>query len=98
LLSTRDERRDYGAALINELLIDGEGPLLDADLDIEVSDENPVSALIGAARRHSASAIVIGSQHHSRLQAAVGTVAGGLLGHSPVPVIAVPSPPPVGDD
>lgn len=89
-LSTEGERRDLGRAILDELMLDGEETLLDVDLQTEVSDDDPVSALIDAARRHDARAIVLGAKHHSRLHEALGTVTTELLKRSPVPVIAVP--------
>ena len=49
-----------------------------------------MTALIDAARRHKARAIVIGAKHHSRLHKALGTVTTELLKTSPVPVFTVP--------
>ncbi len=89
-LSTQGERHDLGRAIIDELMLDGEDSLLDIDLETEVSDDDPVSALIDAARRHEACAIVIGAKHHSRLHEALGTVTTELLKTSPVPIITVP--------
>jgi nucleotide-binding universal stress UspA family protein len=45
-----------------------------------------VSALIEAAGRHGADAIVLGAQCHSALHEAIGTVTGELLKLSPVAV------------
>ena len=58
----------------------------------EVSDQDPAAALIEAAQRHDARAIVLGSKPHSRLHEALGTVTTELLQTSPVPVITVPLP------
>jgi nucleotide-binding universal stress UspA family protein len=57
---------------------------------VEVLDQDPVSAILEAAGAHAADAIVIGSEHRSRLQAAIGTVTEELLKAAAVPVIAVP--------
>lgn len=89
-LSTAAERRSFGRAVIDELMMEGGDALLDVDVDTEVLDEDPVQALTGAARRHGADAIVIGSEHRSKLRAVIGTVTGELLKETPVPVIAVP--------
>ena len=43
-------------------------------LATEIADEDPVTALIDAARRHEAHPIVIGAKHHTRLHEALGTV------------------------
>jgi nucleotide-binding universal stress UspA family protein len=91
-LSTAAERRCEGDALMDELLLDGDPELLDAALDLEVSDESVVDALTDAARRYGADAIVVGNQHRSRLREAVGTVTAELLRQADVPVVAVPSP------
>lgn len=99
--STLGERHDLGRAILDELLLDGEEALLDIDLETEASDDDPVSALTDAARRHNACAIVLGAKHHSRLHKALGTVTTELLKTSPVPVIAVPmtaSTPPADSD
>lgn len=90
-LSTPQERAQLGRALIDELLMEGEDRLFDIDVATEVSDEDPVSALLAAAERHGAQAIVIGRERHSRLHRALGVLTSELLERSPVPVIAVPS-------
>lgn len=84
------ERRKLGRAILDELALDGEDALLDVDLHTEVSDDDPVNALIDAARRHDACAIVLGAKDHSRLHGMLGTVTTELLKISPVPVITVP--------
>jgi len=90
-LSTSEERHRSARALIDELLLEGEDALFDVDTAAEISDADPVSALLDAAERHDARAIVIGSEPHSRLHKAIGTVTTALLQSSPVPVIAVPA-------
>ncbi len=92
-LSTPQERRDLGRALIDELLLEGEDSMFDVNILAEVSDDDPVTALTDAARRHGARAIVVGCEQHSRLHKALGTVTSELLKTSPVPVTAVPSRP-----
>lgn len=89
-LSTASERHELGRALLDELMLDGNEELLDIHLATEVADQDPVTALIDAARRHEARAIVIGAKHHSRLHEALGTVTTELLKTSPVPIITVP--------
>jgi nucleotide-binding universal stress UspA family protein len=89
-LSTPQERHHLGQALIDELLLEGEDALYDVHIATEVSDDDPVTALIGAAQRHGARAIVVGCEQHSRLHKAIGTVTGELLKTSPVPVTIVP--------
>ncbi|HEY7962319.1 MAG TPA: universal stress protein [Solirubrobacteraceae bacterium] len=89
-LSSDAERRRLGRALIDELLLEGEDSVFDLEIETEVRDEDPVTALIGAADRHAAGAIVLGSERHSRLHEALGTVTSELLKRSPVPVIAIP--------
>jgi nucleotide-binding universal stress UspA family protein len=91
-LASADERHRLGRAFLDELALDGEDALLDAHAHAEVSDEDPVSALTEAARRHHASAIIVGWEQHSRMHKALGTVTSELLMRSPVPVTAVPSP------
>lgn len=91
-LSTARERHDFGRALIDELLLEGEDSMFDVDIVTEVSDDDPVTALTDAARRYGARAIVVGCEQHSRLHKALGTVTSELLKTSPVPVAAVPSP------
>jgi nucleotide-binding universal stress UspA family protein len=91
-LMTHKERADLGRAVVDELLLEGEDSMRDLELAAEVLDEDPVSALIDAAARHAADAIVVGSERHSRLRKAIGVVTSELLSSSPVPVIAVPSP------
>jgi len=89
-LSTAQERHRFGRALIDELLLDGDNALHDVEIEAEVPDGEPVAALIDAARRHDARAIVVGSQRHSALHKALGTVTSELLKSSPVPVVAIP--------
>lgn len=90
-LSTSDERQRLSRALIEELLLESEDSVFDLEITAEVSDHDPVTALTRAAREHGAHAIVIGSEPHSALRRALGTVTTGLLSSSPVAVIAVPS-------
>jgi nucleotide-binding universal stress UspA family protein len=90
-LASADERHSLGRAFLDELALDAEDAFLDVAAHAEVSDEDPVSALTEAARRHHASAIVVGCEQHSRLHKAIGTVTSELLMRSPVPVTAVPS-------
>jgi len=89
-LSTHSERTELGRAMIDELLLEGEDSLRDLQLAAEILDRDPVSALVEAAARHGASAIVIGHDRHSALQRAVGSVTSELIDASPVPVIAIP--------
>jgi len=93
-LSSTQERERLGRAVIDELLLEGEDALFDVNLATEVSDDDPVTALTEAARRHGASAIVVGCEQHSRLHKALGTVTSELLKSSPIPVTAVPFPNP----
>lgn len=91
-LETAEERRAFAGAAIDELMLEGKAAVLDAEIETEISDEDPVTALTDAARRHDAAAIVVGCEQHSRLRKAIGTVTTQLLERSPVPVTAVPSP------
>lgn len=90
LLSTAHERAEIGRAILDELVLDGDVAMFDVKLVTEVSDENPVTAMLDAAKRHRANAIVTGREQHSRLRRAVGTVTSELQKSSPVPVIIVP--------
>ena len=58
--STAEERHALGRAIIDELFMDGEDSLLDIDLQAEISDEDPVTALIEAVHRHGARGIIVG--------------------------------------
>lgn len=89
-LSSAEERHRLGRDLVDELLLEGEDALFDLDVEVEVLDSDPVSALCDAAVRHRAEAIVVGSEHHSRLHTAIGTVTVELLRKAPVPVVVVP--------
>lgn len=91
LPSSAEERKRFGRALVDELLLEGEDALFDIDVELEVVDRDPVAALIDAAQRHRARGIVVGSERHSRLHTAIGTVTVELLRDSPVPVIVVPA-------
>jgi nucleotide-binding universal stress UspA family protein len=84
------ERRRLGHVLIDELLLEGTDSLFDIELQTEISDDDPVSALTDAARRHDAGAIVVGHDEHSWLHSTLGTVTSQLLNASPVPVVVVP--------
>ena len=90
LLASAAQRRRLGRAVIDELLLEGPKELVERDVAAEVSDRDPVSALTVAARRHQATGIVVGTEHHSRLHKAIGTVTSELLKSSPLPVTAVP--------
>lgn len=89
-MSTSAERTSFGHALLDELMMGGGDALLDIDVQTEVLDDDPVTALLDATERHEAHAIVIGSEHRSKLRAVVGTVTTELLRATPVPLIAVP--------
>ena len=66
VLSTVEERRELGRALIDELLLE-EDALQGIDVEADISDRDPVSALVDAARRHGAQAIVVGHERRSPL-------------------------------
>lgn len=89
-LSTPHERSELGRAMIDELLLEGSGALNAIEVVTEVHDDDPVKSLVDAVARHGASAIVLGSEHHSRLRRALGVVSEDLMKASPVPVISVP--------
>ncbi len=89
-LASAAERRRLGRAVIDELMLEAPRQLLEREVAAEISDRDPVSALTTAARRHGASGIVVGTERHSRLHKAIGTVTGELLKSSRVPVTAVP--------
>jgi nucleotide-binding universal stress UspA family protein len=89
-LASGEEREHLGRAVVDELLLEGEDAMFDIHLTTEVSDDDPVKALLDAARRHGARAIVVGGDAHSRLHKALGTVTSELQRTSPVPVITVP--------
>ena len=89
-LSSHEERAELGRAIVDELLLEGDDSMRDLELAAEILDKDPVSALIDAATRHDATAIVIGHEPHSRLRNALGVVTSELLDSSPLPVIAVP--------
>ncbi|HWY90615.1 MAG TPA: universal stress protein [Solirubrobacteraceae bacterium] len=72
-LSTAGERHESGRAILDELMLDGDDALFDIDLVTQVSDQDPAAALIDAAQRHDARAIVLGAKPHSRLHEALGT-------------------------
>ncbi|HEY8304730.1 MAG TPA: universal stress protein [Solirubrobacteraceae bacterium] len=84
------DRQRLGRALVDELLLEGQDSMFDVDVEVEVVDSDPVSAVCQAAERHRAEAIVLGSEPHSRLHTAIGTVTSELLKRSPVPVVVVP--------
>ncbi len=89
-LASYEERLELGRAVVDELLLESDDSMRQLDLATEVLDEDPVHALIDAAARHRADAIVVGSEHHSPLHKALGVVTSELIASSPVPVIAVP--------
>lgn len=90
-LSSAHERHALGGALFDELLLEGEDELIDTLVHTEISDQDPVSALTGAATRHEADGIVVGHEPHSRARRAIGTVTGELLARAKVPVTVVPA-------
>ncbi len=89
-VSTAAERGELGLALINELLMEDAESFAELEIEADVSDNDPVSALIDAARSHGAQGIVVGHERHSPLHRALGTVTSELLSRSPVPVTSVP--------
>ena len=90
-LAGLDERERLGRAIVEEFLLEADAAIRDLELVIEIIDRDPVTALIEAAERNDADAIVVGTERHSRLHRAIGVVTGSLLERSPVPVIAVPA-------
>jgi nucleotide-binding universal stress UspA family protein len=90
-LSTGQERLATGRALVDELLLEGDGALLETISHTELPDVDPVSALTEAALKCGADGIVVGHERHSRLHAAVGTVTSALLAQSRIPVTVVPA-------
>jgi nucleotide-binding universal stress UspA family protein len=96
-LSSPEERRRFAGAAIDELLLEAGEDVLDCEISTEISEQDPVSALRAAARRHGADAIVLGSQQHSRVHEAIGTVTSALLKDAPVAVTVVPCPTAGGD-
>ncbi len=88
-LSSSGERHELGRALIDELMLEGEDSLFDLDVEAEISDHDPVTALIDTATRQGARMIVVGHEQHSPLHKAIGTVTSELIGRSPVPVTVV---------
>lgn len=91
-LPSARERRELGQAMIDELLLEASGPLLDIELEADISDHDPVTALVDAAARHGADGIVLGHERHSPIHRALGTVTSELLARSAVPVTTVPLP------
>ncbi len=89
-VSTAAERQQLGRALIDELLLENAESFAELEIEADVSDNDPVGALIEAARRHGAQGIVVGHERHSALHRALGTVTSDLLSRSPVPVVSVP--------
>jgi hypothetical protein len=65
-LSSSRERNKLERALIDELMLDGEGSLFDLDVEAVVSEHDPMSALIDAGERHHAT-------DRGRLRAALPT-------------------------
>lgn len=92
VLSTPEERIEIGHAVLDDLLMEAGAPLLDVEVEVQVLDEDPVSAILEVAGSHEAAAIVIGSEHRSRLRSAIGTLTEELLKRSSVPVVSVPGP------
>lgn len=90
VLSTPEERIEIGHAVLDDLLMEAGTPLLDVEVEVQVLDEDPVSAILEVAGSHDAEAIVIGSEHRSRLRSAIGTLTEELLKRSSVPVVSVP--------
>jgi nucleotide-binding universal stress UspA family protein len=83
-------RLRFGQALFDELTLEGEDEFLALAAHTEVSDEDPVHALLSAVARHGADSIVVGCASHGALQNALGTITSELLAQSTVPVTAVP--------
>lgn len=88
--SSEQERHELGRAVVDELLLEGDDAVFDLDVEVEIDERDPVTALTDAAERYSADGIVVGSDRHSRIRTAMGTVTVELLKTAPVPVIVVP--------
>ncbi len=88
-LSSTKERQEMGRALIDELMLEGDDSLFALDVEADISEHDPVTALIDAAERHRARMIVVGCEHHAALHKALGTVTSELMRRSPVPVTVV---------
>ena len=88
-LTSSHERSQLGHTTIDELMLEADPKMLDLDIATEVVDQDPASALLGAAKRYDASRIVVGMDEHSRLHQAIGTVITALQKSSPVPVVGV---------
>ena len=85
-----EDRLGAARACFDELVLEADEDLLARPIETEVSAMDPASALIDAADRHGAGAIVVGLDRHTRLSSAFGTVATELLRRSRIPVAAVP--------
>jgi nucleotide-binding universal stress UspA family protein len=94
-LQTSEELTAHGRALIEELLMDANGALLDLDLEIEVEDDDPAHALIASAQQHGAGEIVLGAHHSTRADSFFGDVVAELVKTAPIPVCIVPLVAPV---
>lgn len=88
-LSSPEERRETGRALIDELMLEGDDSLFALDVEADISEHDPVTALIDSAERPRARLIVVGCEHHAPLHKALGTVTSELMLRSPVPVTVV---------
>ena len=92
-LSSAAERRRFAGAAIDELLLERPTARCSTARSSRRSPGRTRSAR--CARPPGATAprrIVLGSQQHSRVHQAIGTVTSSLLKDSPVPVTVVPSP------
>lgn len=80
------DEQDQLAELVSEL----------ADIGVNatslLTQGDPVKAILGETERLEAELIVVGSHGHGPLfEALVGSVSSGVLRHSPVPVLVVPT-------
>jgi len=79
-----------GRAVLDDILLEGNDELADADWDALLVHGSPGEAITATARELDADAIVVGSHGYGRMEALLGSVSHDVLRLADRPVVVVP--------
>jgi nucleotide-binding universal stress UspA family protein len=85
-----EDHRARGQAVLDALVLEGAGELIDTDYSLELVDGRPGEALVAVASAEDADEIVVGSRGFGRVRAALGSVSQDVLHHADRPVVVIP--------
>jgi nucleotide-binding universal stress UspA family protein len=86
------DREAAGLAVLDEVLLEGNDELADAEWEGRLVAGAPAEAIMRVAEEVDADAIVVGSHGHGRLAALLGSVSHELVRRAPRPVTIIPPP------